>query len=83
MSENKEEEKDEGYYLQKIEEIRKKKSANNEKPALIVQEGNDEFGRVEVWSTDYEDEEFRKPTHGRCFVVKSGALEYEGRCLMV
>lgn len=79
ISEKKEEEKDEYYYLQKIENLRKKTSTDNVKPALIVPEEVDEFGHVEVWSTDSEDEEVQKPLHGRCFVVKSGVPEYEGR----
>ena len=58
MSENKEEEKNEAYYLQKIEELRRRMNVENTKPALIVQEDGDEFGRVEIWSTDSEDEEF-------------------------
>ena len=61
ISEKKEEEKDEAYYPQKIEELRKKKSVENAKPALIVQEDVDEFGRVEVWSTDLVDEEVQNP----------------------
>ena len=43
----------------KLEEIQKKKArSNNTMNALIVQENNvdDEFGGVEVWSTDTEDE---------------------------
>lgn len=36
MSEKKEEEKDEAYYLQNIEELRKKKSAYSANPALIM-----------------------------------------------
>ena len=76
-------EKDETYYLQKIEDLRKKSVANS-KPALIVQEESDEYGRVEVWSTNSEDEEVRKPTHGGCFfLANSKEKEYEERCLMV
>ena len=82
VNEKKEGEKDEAYYLWKIEDL-KKKNVANAKPALIVQEGGDEFGSVEVWSTDSEDDEVQKPTHGGCFVAKSEASEYEGRCVMV
>ncbi|XP_052626769.1 uncharacterized protein LOC128133398 [Lactuca sativa] len=31
---------------------------------------DDDFGGVEVWSTNSEDEEVRKPTHGRALLVK-------------
>lgn len=83
MNEKKEEEKNEAYYLQKIEELRKRKNAENVKPALIVQEDEDEFGQVEVWSTDSEDEKVRKPMHGECFVAKVVAKEHAGKCLVV
>ena len=46
-----------------------------------MQEGSDEDGHVEVWSTYSDDDEVRKPT--RCFVAKFVAQEYEGRCVMV
>ena len=36
-------EKDESYYLQKIEELKNKKNVDNTKPALIVQEDDNEF----------------------------------------
>ena len=42
---------------------------------------DDEFGGVQVWSTDSEDDEVRKPTHGKAYVAKSG--DAGGRCLMV
>lgn len=38
---------------------------------------------MEVWSTDSEDEEVCKLTHGEYFIVKVEVLEYEGKCLMV
>lgn len=82
INEKKETEKDETYYLQKIEELRKR-SVANAKRALIVQEGSDEDGCVEVWSTDSKEVEVSKPTHGGCFVANSDLQEYEGRCLMV
>ncbi|XP_052625874.1 uncharacterized protein LOC128132911 [Lactuca sativa] len=60
--------------LRRLEEINKRKSVANNitMNALIVQDtGNhDEFGGVEVWSTDSEDEEVRKPTHGKAMLVK-------------
>ena len=55
LNEKKEGEDDEAYHLRKLEEIKKKKKNNdNTMPTLIVQENKDEdeFGRVEVWSTD-------------------------------
>ena len=50
---------------------------------LIVQEtaDEDEFGGVEVWSTDSEDEEVRKPTHGKAYVAKE--VGSAGKCLIV
>ncbi|KAL7590356.1 hypothetical protein Lser_V15G35623 [Lactuca serriola] len=42
---------------------------------------NDEFGDMQVWSTDSEDDEVRKPSHGKAYVAKSG--EADGRYLMV
>ena len=48
-----------------------------------MQEGSDDDGRFEVWSTDSEDDEVRKPTHGWCFVAKSKLQGYEGKCVMV
>ena len=56
---------------------------DNAKPALIVRENEDEFGRIELWSTDSEDEEVRRPTHGECFVAKAEFPKYEGKCMMV
>lgn len=73
--------KDEAYYAQKIEELRKKNSLAV-KLVLIVEEESDE-GRVEVWSIDSKDDEVRKPTHGGCFVVKSEKESYASKCLMV
>lgn len=58
MNEKKESERDELYYLHKNDELRKR-NGSNVKPALIVQEGSDEFGRVKVWSADSEDDEVR------------------------
>ena len=51
--------------------------------ALIVQENadEDEFGGVEVQSTDSEDEEVRKPTHGKACVEKE--VGSAGKCLIV
>ncbi|KAL7600855.1 hypothetical protein Lser_V15G25093 [Lactuca serriola] len=72
MAEKRDDEDDEAYYMRKLEEINKKKATNSSMNALIVQENadEDEFGGVEVWSTDYEDEEVRKPTHGKAYVAK-------------
>ena len=54
-------------------------------PALIVQENvaENEFGGVEVWSTDSEDEAVRRPTYGKAFVAKEESSWFEGRFLMV
>ena len=85
LNEKKEGEDDEAYHLQKLEEIKKKKSVDNTMPAFIVHEkyAENEFGGVEVWSTDFEDEEVRWPTHGNSFVVKEESSLLGGRCLMV
>lgn len=63
---------DEAYHLRTLEEIKKKKNNDNLMPILIVHENvtDSEFGGVEVWSTDSEDEEFRRPTHGKALVAK-------------
>lgn len=68
-----------------MEEIKNKENVDNTMPALIVQENEveDEFGRVKVWSTDSEDEEVRRPAHGRSFVAKDEGSQLHGRCLMV
>lgn len=83
LNKKKEEEDDETYYLRKLEEIKKKKSIDNVMPALIVQEDEYEFGRVEVWSSDSKDKEVCRPTHERSFVAKDDASQFCGRCLMV
>ncbi|XP_023742939.1 uncharacterized protein LOC111891079 [Lactuca sativa] len=83
MNEKKEEEDDEAYLLIKLEEIKKKKSVDDVKPALTVQEQDDEFGRVEVWATDSEDGEVHKPTHGRSFVEKGDVSQSNARYCMV
>ncbi|XP_052622916.1 uncharacterized protein LOC128128126 [Lactuca sativa] len=72
LAEKRDGEDDEAYYMRKLEEIKNKKTTNSAK---------DEFGGVEVWSTDSEDEEVRKPTHGRAYVAKEAGSA--GKCLMV
>ena len=67
MHEKKENLKDEAYYAQTIEEL-KKKNAHVAKPAFVVQHGD---GMVEVWSSDSEDEEVRRPSHGKCLMVEN------------
>ena len=54
-------------------------------PAFVVQVNmaQGEFGGVQVWSTDSEDEEVRKPTHGRAFTPKQEDSQYSRRCLIV
>ena len=51
--------------------------------ALIVQGSvdDDEFGGVQMWSTDSEDDEGRKPSHGKAYVARGE--ESSGKCLMV
>ena len=53
-------EKDEAYYLQKKEDLRRK-SVGNVKPAWIVQEESDDDGRTEVWSTNRKMRKFGNP----------------------
>ena len=45
---------------------------------LIVQDGSDDDGQVDVWSTDLEDDEIRKPTHGKCLMVQNGVSDQRG-----
>ena len=44
---------------------------------------DDEFGGVEIWFTNLEDEEVFNPTHGKAFVAKEEGSEVAGRCLMM
>ncbi|XP_023748154.1 uncharacterized protein LOC111896392 [Lactuca sativa] len=44
---------------------------------------DDEFGKVEVWSIDSEEEEVQRPNHGKSFIAKDDVLEFSGRCIMV
>ena len=86
LAEKRDGEDDEAYYKRKLEEIKNKKTTNGQKGmmnALIMQEkaDEDEFGGVEVWLTDSEDEEVRKPTHGRAYVAKEAGSV--GKCSMV
>ena len=85
LAEKKDGEDDEAYYLRKLDEIKKKKTTNSSMDSLIVQENldDDEFGGVEVWSTDSEDEEVRKPSHGRAYVAREGVSSSARKCLMV
>ena len=71
-NEKKESEDDEAYHTRKLEEAKKKKSNDKSMHVLLVQENveENEFGGVEVWSTNSEDEEVCKPTHDRAFIVK-------------
>jgi len=39
------------------------------KPAFMVQQSDD--GMIEVWSSDSEDDEVRRPTHGQCLMVQN------------
>ncbi|XP_052623160.1 uncharacterized protein LOC128128385 [Lactuca sativa] len=84
QSEKNEEDDEEAKLVRRLEEIRKKKSGTtNTMNALIVQ-GNtvdDEFGGVEVWSTDSKDEKVRTPTHGRALLVKKENVA--AKCLIV
>ena len=70
MAEKRDGEDDEAYYMRKLEEIKKKKATNSSMNALILQENadEDEFGGVEVWSTDSEDEEA-----GKCLIVTASS----------
>ncbi|KAI3505861.1 hypothetical protein L1887_28170 [Cichorium endivia] len=76
QTEKKEQVKDEAYYAKKIAEL-KKNDASSTKAAFVVKEDS-EYGAVEVWSMDLEDEEVRNPTHGRCLMVKADSSESRG-----
>jgi len=69
MHEKKGKVKDEEYYVNKLEEVNKKKNPPITKPAFVVQQSDD--GMIEVWSSDSEDDEVRRPTHGRCLMVQN------------
>ncbi|KAL7609531.1 hypothetical protein Lser_V15G12916 [Lactuca serriola] len=84
MAKKDEEKYEEASLLKRLEEIKRKKAATNPSMnALVVQDSvdDDEFGGVQVWATDSEDDEVRRPTHGKAYVAKSG--DAGGRCLMV
>ena len=84
MEEKDEEKDEEANLLKRLEEIKTKKAATNPSMNALVVQGlvdDDEFGGVQVWSTDSEDDEVRKPTHGKAYVAKSD--DASGRCLMV
>lgn len=53
LNEKKVKSKEEAYYTQNIEDLRKYNSTGK---ALIVAEDESDDGEVEVWSTDSEDE---------------------------
>lgn len=89
LNEKKVKSKEEAYYTQNIEDLRKYNSTGK---ALIVAEDESDDGEVEVWSTDSEDEQVRKTTHVECFVVIKEKVNKEvdvigiakgGTCLMV
>ena len=62
-NEKNEREDEEAYHMQKLEEIRKKKTNDNSVPAFVVQ-GNmaqGEFGGLEVWSTNLRMKKYASP----------------------
>lgn len=61
--EKKEKEKDEAYYVYRIEDLRKMKLIGN---VMVVGEKQSDDGNFEVWSTYLKDHEVRKPTHRAC-----------------
>ena len=84
MAEKDEEKDEEANLLKRLEEIKRKNSNTNPSMnAHVVQDSvdDDEFGGVQVWSTDSEDDEVRKPSHGKAYVAKGD--ESSGKCLMV
>lgn len=50
--------------------------------SLIVKNDESDSNNIEVWSTDTEDEEVRKPTHGACFVSNMYTSEKGGKCFI-
>lgn len=63
--EKKEKRKDEAYYVKKFKDVKK---LNIQRKALIVEEEDNDAGNVEVWFTDYEDDEIRRTTHRALFM---------------
>lgn len=85
LNEKKEGEDDEAYHMRNLKEIKKEKKADNSMFALIVLQkaAENEFGGVEIWSTDSGDDKVRRPTHDREFVAKEKSSHFGGRCLVV
>ncbi|KAL7610003.1 hypothetical protein Lser_V15G12622 [Lactuca serriola] len=84
MAEKDEEKDEEAILMKKLEEIKRKKAATNPSMNALIVQGSaedDEFGGVQVWSTDSKDDEVRKPSHGKAYVARDG--ESSGKCLMV
>lgn len=57
QNEKKEKEKDEAYYVHKLEDHRNLKLTGK---TLIVEENASDSGNIEVWSTNSEDDEVSK-----------------------
>lgn len=76
----KDKKKDEAYYVKKIEDLKKLKIQGI---APIVEEDNSVVGNIEVWSTDWEVEEVKRPPHGNYFVVDNIEGDVKIKCLMV
>lgn len=50
---------------------------------LIVGENDSDNGNIKVWSTNSEDEEVYKLTHGGYFLENKSKEEKGGRCFIV
>lgn len=50
---------------------------------MVVEEGNNDDGNIEVWSTNSEDEDVCRPAHGSCFSVNNFTCVKDRKCLMV
>ncbi|XP_052619757.1 uncharacterized protein LOC128126070 isoform X2 [Lactuca sativa] len=84
IAEKNEEKDEEAVLMKKLEEIKKKKVVTNPSMNALIVQGSvadDEFDGVEVWSTDSEDDEVRKSSHGKAYVAKDEGSG--GKCLMV
>lgn len=79
QNEKKEKDKDEAYYVKKIEDLHKLKVNGN---ALMVCDEKNDDENVEVWSTESKDE-FRRQPHGDWLIVKGLKNESGERCFMV
>lgn len=51
--------------------------------SLIVEEDYNDSENIEVWSTNLDDDEIRRPTHGACYAANMEEKASSRRCFMV